>query len=171
MILLSHGERAGEGDFMTQVLYGDRISKDSDLRIGSCAVIFDETRQKVLLTKRADNGLWCLPGGKMESGESLEECCQREVLEETGLEVHPRRLIGIYSNRDQVVIYRDGNKAQIVVLSFEVEIVGGKLGLSDETTAYGYFSLNEMELMPMHGRHKERVVDALKNENLPILKS
>jgi len=156
---------------MTQVLYGDRISQGAELRIGSCAVIFDETRQKVLLTQRTDNGLWCLPGGKMESGETLEECCQREVMEETGLEVRTKRLIGIYSNRDQVVIYRDGNKVQIAVLSFEAEIVGGELGLSDETTAFGYFSLDEIESMPMHGRHKERVIDALKNEIIPILKS
>ncbi len=156
---------------MTQILYGDRISQGAELRIGSCAVIFDESRQKVLLTQRADNGLWCLPGGKMESGESLEECCQREVMEETGLEVRTKRLIGIYGNRDQVVIYRDGNKVQIVVLSFEVEIIGGKLGLSDETTAFGYFALDKIESMPMHGRHKERVIDALKNEIIPIVKS
>jgi len=88
---------------MTQILYGDRISKGAELRIGSCAVIFDEARQKVLLTQRTDNGLWCLPGGKMESGETLEECCRREVFEETGLEVRKKRLIGIYSNRDQLI--------------------------------------------------------------------
>ena len=91
-------------------------------------------------------------------GETLEECCQREVMEETGLEVRTKRLIGIYSNRDQLIIYRDGNKVQIVVLSFEAEIIGGELGLSDETTAFGYFSLDEIESMPMHGRHKERVM-------------
>ncbi len=156
---------------MTQVLYGDHISKGAELRIGSCAVIFDETRKRVLLTQRTDNGLWCLPGGKMELGETLEECCQREVFEETGLEVRTKRLIGIYSNHDQLIVYRDGNKVQIAVLSFEAEIIGGELGLSDETTAFGYFSLDEIELMPMHGRHKERVIDALKNEIIPILKS
>jgi 8-oxo-dGTP pyrophosphatase MutT (NUDIX family) len=156
---------------MTQVLYGDRISRGAELRIGACAVIFDETRQKVLLTQRADNGLWCLPGGKMDSGESIEECCQREVQEETGLKVRTKRLIGVYSNRDQVVIYGDGNQVQIVVLSFESEIVGGKPALSDETTAYGYFSLSEIESLSMHGRHQERVLDALKNETDPILKS
>jgi 8-oxo-dGTP pyrophosphatase MutT (NUDIX family) len=159
------------GGTMTQVLYGDHISKGAELRIGSCAVIFDETRKRVLLTQRTDNGLWCLPGGKMESGETLEECCQREVFEETGLEVRTKRLIGIYSNRDQLIVYRDGNKVQIAVLSFEAEIIGGELGLSDETTAFGYFSLDEIESMPMHGRHKERVIDALKNEIIPILKS
>ena len=155
---------------MTQILYGDRISKDGELRIGSCAVIFDEDRKKVLLTRRTDNGFWCLPGGKMEAGESIEECCQREVFEETGLEIQTRRLIGIYSNRDQLVIYPDGHKVQIVVLSFEAEVTGGKLGLSDETTAAAYYDLSEMESMPMHGRHLERIHDALTNISLPVIR-
>lgn len=146
---------------MTQILYGDRISKDGELRMGCSAVIFDEAHQKVLLTRRADNGLWCVPGGKMEAGESAKECCQREVFEETGLQIEPRRLIGVYSNRDQLVIYPDGNKVQIVVLSFEAEIVSGEPGLSNETTEVGYFSLDEIKSMPMHDRHQERVEDAL----------
>ncbi len=155
---------------MSQVLYGDRISKGAELRMGSCAVIFDEARTKVLLTKRKDNGLWCLPGGKMESGESVEECCTREVFEETGLEVRTMRLISVYSNRDQLVVYPDGKKVQIVVLSFEVVITGGKLGLSEETTDAGFYTLPEIEQMPMHGRHKERVEDALLNQTIPILR-
>ena len=148
---------------MTQILYGDRISKDGELRLGCSAVIFDEAHQKVLLTRRADNGLWCVPGGKMEAGESAEECCQREVFEETGLQIRPTRLIGVYSNRDQLVIYPDGNKVHIVVLSFEAEIVSGAPGLSEETTEVGYFSLDEIKSMPMHDRHQERVEDALLN--------
>ncbi len=155
---------------MSQVLYGDRISKGAELRMGSCAVIFDEARTKVLLTKRKDNGLWCLPGGKMEPGESVEECCTREVFEETGLEVRTMRLISVYSNRDQLVVYPDGKKVQIVVLSFEVVITGGKLGLSEETTDAGFYTLPEIEQMPMHGRHKERVEDALLNQTIPILR-
>lgn len=155
---------------MTQVIYDNRISKGAELRIGSCAIIFDETRTKVLLTKRADNSLWCLPGGKMDSGETIEECCQREVLEETRLEVRTERLIGVYSNRDQLVIYPDGNKVQIIVLSFEAKIIGGKISLSDETTDFGYFSMNEIESMPMHDRHKERIEDALLNQAIPFFR-
>ncbi len=70
---------------MTQVLYGERLGKNGELRIGCSATIFDKARQKVLLTRRLDNGLWCLPGGHMEAGKSVEECCVREVFEETGL--------------------------------------------------------------------------------------
>ena len=146
---------------MTQILYGNRLGKEGELRLGCSAVIFDSKREKVLLTQRADNGRWCLPGGHAESGESVAETCEREVLEETGLKVRVTRLIGVYSNPDQLAIYKDGNKAFFVILSFEAEIISGELGLSDETTAYGYFSLQEMESMPMHGQHKNRVEDAL----------
>jgi ADP-ribose pyrophosphatase YjhB (NUDIX family) len=154
---------------MTRIFYGERIGRSGKLRLGSCAVIFNKEREKILLTRRADNGLWCLPGGKMESGESVEECCQREVLEETGLQVRTRRLIAVYSNRDQLVVYPDGNQVQIVVLSFEAEVTGGKLGLSDETTAVDFFTTSEMESMTMHGRHLERVKDALLEQELPII--
>ena len=130
--------------------------------MGCSAVIFDETRQKVLLTKRADNGRWCLPGGGMESGESAAEACEREVMEETGLKVRAKRLLGVYSNPDQLVIYPDGEKAFFVVLNFEVEVLSGELGLSNETTDFGYFSVQEMETMPMHGEHKDRVEDAMR---------
>ncbi len=146
---------------MTQVLYGERLGKNGALRIGCSAIIFDETRQKVLLTRRRDNGLWCLPGGHMESGESVQECCAREVLEETGLQVWVKRLTGVYSNPDQLVIYPDGGQAHFVVLNFEVEVVGGNLGLSDETLEAGYFSLAEIETMPLHDRHTDRIADAL----------
>lgn len=146
---------------MTKVLYGKRLGKNGELRIGCSATILDESHQKVLLTRRKDNGLWCLPGGHMESGESVEECCVREVFEETSLQVRVKRLTGVYSNPDQLVIYPDGSQAHFVVMNFYVEIVDGKLGLSEETSEAGYFSLAEIESMPMHDRHADRVVDAL----------
>lgn len=145
----------------TQVLYGERFGKQGELRVGCSATIFDEKREKVLLTCRTDNGRWCLPGGRMESGESAAEACEREVWEETGLKVRVKRLIGVYSDPDQLVIYPDGNKVFFVILGFEVEVISGQLGLSNETTDAGYFSLAEMEAMPMHGNHKSRVEDAM----------
>lgn len=149
---------------MTQVLYGSRLGKRGKIRVGCSAVIFDETRERVLLTRRADNGLWCVPGGGMESGESAAEACEREVLEETGLSVRVKRLVGVYSNPDQLVVYPDGSKVHFVIMGFEAEIVGGELGLSDETTEAGFFSLKEIESMPMHGKHQQRVEDALLNQ-------
>ena len=66
------------------LIYGDRIGKLGEIVPACDAVIFDSTGDKVLLTRRTDNGRWCLPGGAMDPGESASECCAREVLEETG---------------------------------------------------------------------------------------
>lgn len=146
---------------MSKIIYGPRFGKEGAVRVGCSAVIFDGKREKVLLTQRTDNGRWCLPGGQLEAGESAAEACEREVWEETGLKVRATRLLGVYSNPDQLVIYNDGNKAFFVVLNFEVQIIEGELGLSNETTAFGYYSLQEMESMPMHGEHKSRIEDAM----------
>jgi 8-oxo-dGTP pyrophosphatase MutT (NUDIX family) len=144
----------------TTVHFGERIGRLGSLRIGCSAVIFDDQR-RILLTRRADNGQWCLPGGAMEPGESAEETCVREVWEETGLHVRVTRLIGVYSNRDALVEYPDGNKVQIVVLNFEAEMTGGEPGLSDETTGIDYFTMDEIEGMDLLGHHKARIQDAL----------
>lgn len=154
---------------MTQVHYGDRLGKQGQLRLGCSAIIFDENK-RVLLTRRTDNGQWCLPGGAMDSGESAAEACVREVWEETSLHVRVKRLVGIYSDPNQLVIYPDGNKVFVVALSFEAEIVGGELGLSNETTEVGFFSVAEMETMTMLGNHKSRVEDALLNQAAAFVK-
>lgn len=155
---------------MTQILYGPRLGREGKIRFGCSAVIFDETRTKVLLTRRMDNGLWCIPGGAMESGESVAEACEREVFEETGLRVRVKRLVGVYSNPDQLVVYPDETKVHIVVVGFEAEVISGELSLSNETTDVGFFSFAEMETMPMHGKHKERVEDAMSNQREAFIK-
>ena len=147
---------------MTQILYGERIGKQGKIRLGCSAAIFDE-QGRILLTRRADNGQWCLPGGGMEPGESAAEACEREVLEETGLSVRVKRLVGVYSHADQLIVYPDGGKFQIVALHFEAEIIAGEPGLSNETTGLGYYTLEEVEGLEMLGRHKERILDTLEN--------
>lgn len=154
---------------MTQVLHGDRLGRQGQLRLGCTAIIFDDEK-RVLLTRRTDNGQWCLPGGAMDSGESAAEACERELWEETGLRVRVKRLVGVYSDPDQLIIYPDGNKVFVVALSFEAEITGGALGLSNETTEAGFFSVNAMETMPMLGNHKLRVEDALLNQAQAFIK-
>lgn len=147
---------------MTQILYGERIGKQGKIRLGCSAALLDE-RGRILLTCRAHNGQWCLPGGGMEPGESAAEACEREVLEETGLRVRVKRLVGIYSHSDQLTAYPDGGRFQIVALHFEAEITGGEPKLSNETSDFGYFMLREIEGMEMFGRHKERIIDTFQN--------
>ena len=76
----------------------------------------------------------------------------------------------MYSDPHRMVEYPDGNKAHIIAMSFEAEIIGGELGISDETTDFGYFTLNEMDDLDMLLNHKERIADALENSKKAIIK-
>src|ERR1041385_3852268 len=142
---------------MAKLIYGTRIGKSAKISVGCIAVIYDDMHQHILLTRRTDNGLWCLPGGRVDPGESVEETCIREVREETGLEVEVTRFIVVYSSPDFVVEYADGNRWQLISLSFEVTVRGGQLSLSDETTEVGYFTPAETETMELMEHHRARL--------------
>lgn len=155
---------------MAKVIHGERIGKLGVLALGCSAVIFDPTKQKVLLTRRVDNGQWCLPGGHMDAGESAAEACAREVWEETRLHVRVGRLIGVYSNPHRLIEYADGNRYHSVVLNFEAEPTDGRLSISDETTDYGYFSRAEIEKLDMVEHHHERIEDAFAGQTATFVR-
>ena len=152
------------------LVYGDRVGKRGRLVPACDAAIFDAAREKVLLTRRSDNGRWCLPGGGMDSGESAAECCAREVLEETGLVVRVGRLIGVYSTPHRITEYPDGNRKQAFDLVFEAEWVSEELRFSNEVTEAGYFSREEMDSMDVMELFYERVDDALANRDATFVR-
>ncbi|TDU87088.1 ADP-ribose pyrophosphatase YjhB (NUDIX family) [Kribbella voronezhensis] len=131
--------------------YGDRIGATAVLRVGAAAAVLDGDR--LLLTRRSDNGEWCLPGGGVDPGERPAETAQREVLEETGLTVRVTDLLGVYSDPDVVVSYPDGNRAQIVGILFRAEQVEGTAGLSDEVTEVGWFTAEEAAQLTLIANH------------------
>src|SRR3954447_23631318 len=139
-----------------QILKGPRIGLGTTLMVGCAAVIFDSPKgEKILLTRRSDNGKWCLPGGRMEPGESAAEACEREVLEETGLRVTVTKLSGVYTSPDWVIQYGDGNRHQLVAFSFICEPLGGELALSDETTEYGWYTPAQIAAMDLVEHHPQ----------------
>ena len=123
------------------------------------AVIFDR-RGRLLLQQRSDGGQWGLPGGSVEIGESVAAAVVREVHEETGLTVVPRRLVGVYSDPAlQVVRYPNGNVWHYVNACFECAVRGGTLTTCDETLALDWFAPRALPatLLP---NHRIRIRDA-----------
>ena len=140
------------------------------IRPGVGAVIFNENRE-VLLEKRADYGVWGLPGGGVSIGESVEEGVVREVLEETGLRVVVKRLVGIYSDprRYAIARYPDGDTVQWVSLVFECERQAGDLRISEESTDVAYFDTGALPDNAVLG-HVARIQDALANRVAPFIR-
>jgi 8-oxo-dGTP pyrophosphatase MutT (NUDIX family) len=154
---------------MATIIQGNRIGKQGRIR-GGCSAFVQDEKGRVLLTRRADNGRWCLPGGHIDPGESVAEATAREVLEETGLVIQPGRLIGIYSSPDYLVVYKDGNKAQFVSTCIAGEVTGGEMGLSSETTEVGFFELSDLEHMDIMETHLIRIQDAQANQEAAFVR-
>lgn len=155
---------------MATITQGERVGRNGAIRTGTSAAIFDPTGTQLLLTQRTDNGLWCIPGGMLDPGESAVEGCVREVWEETGLVVEVTHLVGIYSTPHLLVTYADGNRFQFVSLCFGARVIGGTLGLSNETLAYGYFAPEEIAQLPIMLNHVQRIEDIFARQPTPFLR-
>jgi ADP-ribose pyrophosphatase YjhB (NUDIX family) len=145
------------------------VTKATQLRPSVAAVVRDG-EGKILLQRRSDNGLWGLPGGSVEIGESVTAAIVREVREETGLSVRVDRLIGVYSDpRLQVVRYPDGKVVHYVSSLFSCTILGGCLETCDETLALQFFDPAGLpqDLVPMH---RIRIADALSGRDQAFIR-
>ncbi len=73
------------------------FSHISPVNAGAAAII--DENGSILLMRRSDNGLWVMPGGALEVGETPAEGVVREAYEETGIRCEPVALSGIYDSR------------------------------------------------------------------------
>ena len=128
--------------------------------VGVGAIIFK--RDRILMAQRGKEplkGWWSLPGGALETGESLADAVRREVREETGLDVEPIALTGVYKNMNQ----------GIVALVFRCKITGGDLTPTDEATAFRWATDTEITGL-MDQAYAVRVLDALNGDHPPAVR-
>jgi ADP-ribose pyrophosphatase YjhB (NUDIX family) len=130
-------------------------SDPQSVRLSVSAVVRREAgAEQLLLMQRSDNGLWGLPGGYVEPGESVRDAVVREVGEETGARVSVGRLVGVYSEPShQVISYPDGARVQAVNLCFEaVEVGRGEPTTPEETLDTDYFGFEALPeaMVPIH---------------------
>jgi ADP-ribose pyrophosphatase YjhB (NUDIX family) len=102
--------------------------------IGVGALILQ--RDRVLMAQRGKEplkGSWSLPGGALETGETLANAVRREVREETGLDIRPLGVLGIFER-----LMRDASGApeyHYVLIDYMCRIVGGTLAAGDDVCA------------------------------------
>jgi 8-oxo-dGTP diphosphatase len=101
------------------------VGHDPIIAPGSAAAVVDG-QGRILMALRRDHGNWHFPGGYMDHGENIAHTVVREILEETGLQVVPERLLGVFSPR-QMWTYPNGDQVQSVVNFFRARLVGGEL--------------------------------------------
>jgi ADP-ribose pyrophosphatase YjhB (NUDIX family) len=109
---------------------------------------------RVLLTRREDFEVWCMPGGAVDPGESIAQAAVREALEETGIQVRLTRLVGIYSTPLW-------NVPGIHIVVFAAEPIGGSLRPQPgEVVDIGYFDPAKLPSELLLGQRR-RILDAL----------
>ncbi|MFF0306635.1 NUDIX hydrolase [Streptosporangium sp. NPDC004379] len=100
---------------------------------------------RLLLVRRGrppGEGLWSVPGGRVEPGESDAEAVAREVLEETGLTVAVGRLAGSVDRPGPGgVVYE--------IRDYLAEVRGGVLAAGDDAADAGWFSPGELARLPL----------------------
>jgi len=116
-------------------------------KLGTCAVIFDENG-RVILEQRSDCGWWCLPGGRLDAGETLAQGAVREAREETGLDLEITGFLGMFSDpQRRTVCYPDnGDLRQLVDAAIIARPAGGKLTASPESLDLRWFAPSELPL-------------------------
>lgn len=124
--------------------------------------ILTNYKNEILLQKRSDFKTWGLPGGAIEFGETAEDACVREFLEETGMKVRVKSLLGVSSN--QIQNYPNGDTAQSVLIIFLVELVKEVTdNLSSETLELKYFNKNNLPKI-FNDQHRKVIENYYKNK-------
>lgn len=132
-----------------------------------CDVFVTNSERCVLLIRRTDNGLWALPGGYQNLGETPAACAVRECKEESGYLVQIDRLLGVWSSLSYEYVHYPWKDNEFVHVLFQAHIVGGAPSTSDESSEISWFA--EHELPPLSDGHSMRIAfgySALKGEAL-----
>lgn len=131
------------------------------ITMGAGAIIQNE-RGQVLLTFRRE-GLWGIPAGLMELGETIGGTLVREAKEEMNVEIAVRELVGVFTGPDTYHTYPDGNQVQIVSTLFRADLLTHDLKPDgDETRDISWFDLNQLpNMVPRHRRLVEYAMNRL----------
>jgi 8-oxo-dGTP pyrophosphatase MutT (NUDIX family) len=148
--------------------YNDPEAPPANSLVPAASAVVIDDAGRILLHRRRDNGFWALPGGKMELGESVAECAMREVKEETGLDISITRIVGIYSDPKHVFSYDDGEVRQEFSICLAGRVIGGELGVSEESHEVAFVSPEEVAELPMVDSIRLRLSDFLSRDTPAI---
>jgi 8-oxo-dGTP diphosphatase len=125
----------------------------------SVSGVIPDDHGRVLLIRRRDNQHWEPPGGVLELDETIHDGLRREIREETGLDIEPDALTGVYKNMPR----------GIIALVFRCKITGGHLTANDEATAFRWADQADIRRLTSEA-YAVRLLDALREDTSPAIR-
>lgn len=135
-----------------------KVSYENPLPVAA-SVVLNEEREVLLVKRKRDphKGMWCLPIGFAETGETISQAACRELQEETGIEGRVLRLLD--SDSFDSDFYGD-----LLIVTFELEKTGGVEQAGDDAEAVAYFALDELPELAFSSNEKALAVCAQVHE-------
>ena len=120
------------------------------LLLPSVSVLIKDDRDRLLLVRHVDSGLWGLVGGAVEVDESPDQAAVRETEEETGLVVELTRLVSTMGGPKFRVTYPNGDQTAYVATIFEAQVTRGvPRPDGDEIIELGWFGPDDLETVEL----------------------
>ena len=131
------------------------IDYENPLPVAVCAAINDHG--KILITKRnlePGYNKWALPGGFVETDETPEKACLRELEEETGVKGEIDRLIGVY-------VQKTKEYGSILIIGYVVNVLKERISLSDELKEAIFVNRKAIPYIPFLS-HRKMIEEAFR---------
>ncbi|MFC9433991.1 NUDIX hydrolase [Nocardia sp. NPDC057030] len=132
----------------------------NSLKVAVSALVRDQ-RGRVLLIRRTDNGMYSIPGGGQELGETVAAAIVREVKEETGIDVVVTAILGVFSDPRHVIAYDNGEVRQEFSICFYANPIGGEPRPSSESDVVRWAAPEELSSLDIHPSIMLRIVEGL----------
>jgi ADP-ribose pyrophosphatase YjhB (NUDIX family) len=122
------------------------------LLLPSVAVLPRDPSGRLLLVRQSDTGTWATIGGSIEPGEAPEDAARREALEEAGVAVSLRGIVGVVGGPGFEVVYPNGDRTAYVSVVYDAVVTGGTpVPDQDETTEAAWFATEELPSLSCNG--------------------
>jgi 8-oxo-dGTP pyrophosphatase MutT (NUDIX family) len=139
---------------------------DGLLLLPSVAVLPRDDARRILLVRHRHDGNWATIGGTVEPGEAPVDAARREALEEAGVDVEIGTVLAALGGPAYEVTYPNGDRVAYVATVYDARVVGGtERADHDETTEVGWFSVAELQALPM-GELNRTLVTELEERGL-----
>jgi len=148
-----------------RVHFHDPAAPSATVVVPSAFVAVGLGEDRLLLVRRCDSGMWELPGGRVDVGETAVEAAVRETAEEAGVRVTVTGLVGVFTDTGLVVHAPDGEVRQQFAVLFRATARGGvPHGDLHETSEAAWVAVADLPELPMEPHERLWIERALADD-------